>query len=64
MYAAIRSKGGPYGGGGIYSLYFIILLLLGNCKNLSYKLFSSEETNVFLMNFQRHNSKCIFGYCC
>ena len=31
MYYAIRSQGGVGGGGMYYSLYFVILLLFGNC---------------------------------
>ena len=30
MYTAIRAKGGRQGGGAIYSLYFVILLLCGD----------------------------------
>ncbi len=32
MYHGIRSKGGPYGWGAIASVYFILLVLFGNCK--------------------------------
>jgi hypothetical protein len=32
MYNGIRSQGGANGKGMIYSLYFIILVLFGNCK--------------------------------
>ena len=31
MYYAIRSQGGVQGGGMFYSLYFVILVLFGNC---------------------------------
>ena len=31
MYYAIRSQGGVGGGGMFYSLYFVILVLFGNC---------------------------------
>jgi len=31
MYYAIRSQGGVSGGGMFYSLYFVILVLFGNC---------------------------------
>ena len=31
-YYGIRSKGGPYGYGSIASVYFILLVLFGNCK--------------------------------
>ena len=30
MYTAIRSKGGRVGGGAIYAIYFVILLLCGD----------------------------------
>ena len=32
MYSGIRAMGGVYGSGAAYSLYFIILVVLGNCK--------------------------------
>lgn len=38
MYLAIESQGGVYGGGMVYCVYFIVLVLFGNCK--FYKLFS------------------------
>jgi hypothetical protein len=31
-YNGIRSKGGAYSTGAIYSLYFVILVLFGNCN--------------------------------
>jgi len=31
MYYAIRSQGGVKGGGMYYSIYFIVLVLFGNC---------------------------------
>jgi hypothetical protein len=35
MYNGIRSRGGPYGWGGLASLYFIILVLFGNCNAIA-----------------------------
>lgn len=32
MYLAIESQGGIYGGGMVYCIYFIVLVLFGNCK--------------------------------
>ncbi len=31
MYYGIMSKGGPYGWGAVASVYFILLVLFGNC---------------------------------
>lgn len=31
MYLAIESQGGVYGGGMVYCIYFIVLVLFGNC---------------------------------
>jgi len=31
MFNAIRSQGGVNGGGMLYSIYFIVLVLFGNC---------------------------------
>jgi voltage-dependent calcium channel N type alpha-1B len=32
MYLAIESQGGVYGGGMAYCIYFIVLVLFGNCE--------------------------------
>ena len=32
MYNGIRSQGGTNGGGFIYCIYFVFLVLIGNCK--------------------------------
>lgn len=32
MYLAIEAQGGIYGGGMVYCVYFIVLVLFGNCK--------------------------------
>lgn len=32
MYLAIEAQGGVYGGGMVYCIYFIVLVLFGNCK--------------------------------
>jgi hypothetical protein len=40
MYNGISSQDGPHGKGMIYSLYFIILLLFGNCKLFPYIIFN------------------------
>ncbi|KAL5967101.1 Voltage-dependent P/Q-type calcium channel subunit alpha-1A, partial [Taenia solium] len=32
MYNGIRSQGGTNGGGFIYCIYFVLLVLIGNCK--------------------------------
>lgn len=32
MYNGIRSQGGTTGGGFIYCIYFVLLVLIGNCK--------------------------------
>lgn len=34
MYNGIRSQGGANGKGMVYSLYFIILVLFGNCESV------------------------------
>ena len=44
MYNGIRSRGGPYGWGALASLYFIILVLFGNCKLIFY---NTEIKNLF-----------------
>ncbi|KAH7723235.1 voltage-dependent calcium channel type D subunit alpha-1-like protein [Aphelenchoides avenae] len=35
MYLAIEAQGGVYGGGMVYCIYFIVLVLFGNCKNMT-----------------------------
>ena len=32
MYLAIEAQGGIYGGGMVYCIYFIVLVLFGNCE--------------------------------
>lgn len=32
MYLAIEAQGGVYGGGMVYCIYFIVIMLFGNCK--------------------------------
>ena len=37
MYNGIQSRGGVNNGGMIYSFYFIILVLFGNCRLQQYR---------------------------
>ncbi|KAA3681610.1 uncharacterized protein DEA37_0007098 [Paragonimus westermani] len=36
MYNGIRAQGGVSGGGGIYAIYFVLVMLVGNCILFSY----------------------------
>ena len=50
MYNAITSQGGANANGMIYSLYFIILVLFGNCNKL-FDMFYNSHNNSSLIRY-------------
>jgi len=58
MFNGIESRGGVKGGGLIYSLYFIILVVFGNCIFLTLNLFPKLS-----IIFYHHISLLVSRHC-
>lgn len=48
MYNGIRSRGGPYSWGALASVYFIVLVLFGNC---TIKFLITKSISVYNLKF-------------
>lgn len=52
MYSGVKAYGGPHEASGIAaSLYFVLLVILGNCILESKRDFNFEKLIFFFMNF-------------
>jgi hypothetical protein len=53
MYTGITAMGGVNGGGLVFSLYFVVIVILGSCELEAFcKSFSTKNLVVKKVNFQ------------
>ena len=66
LYNGIKSMGGVEGGGMLFSIYFVVLVLFGNCKFMIPNNTSHPSFLPFIsfQPFNRHFAQCILGHCC